>query len=528
MATSRADLAGKLYNTWNMLIFLLFSVFTIFLSIMGLKYVAEPDWGIFNEKPTIVERSPFVTLCYILFVAIIFCVIAMASKRSKISFARKYLFPLVTIMAHLIMGIAWIRSNTYPTVSDQKIVCDAAMALENGIAIGSADYFIRYPFNEGIVYAIRFAMKVTGIVDPIAWRYVNLFALIAIDIVFMLLLRDFFEDDHDREVVTNVISVMLLLFVPIVLYTSFVYGTLVSMALVFWAFWGVVRLLKTEKWFYGLLPVLFLPIANRIYSGTMIATIAVIITLLVELLKAGREKRIKLVTIFAAIVIFYFLSELLIQHFFFIETGIRNGEGGYDYSTAGHIYMGIAAEDCVAGPGSYSDIVDYIYETHREDSESYFREQNRAIVKDYLSGERDISFFSQKTKYQWLDPWFGGITMTCYPGGKFEVDKDFYSFLFGPIPKLAYKYWLRNFMPFVYVMALIGVISWFKRTSFNVNILLALYFVGGFTFQLFWESKSRYCMPYFVSLLPLATLGIISMIQLLCRRFATIRKMFGE
>ena len=500
---------NTVYKIWSRFVWSLFIVCVTFLAAISLFFIAEPEWGRFNEKATIVERSPFVTLGYVLIVSIVFGGIYIASMHIGNSFIRKYFFPVTTLLAHLAMGIGWICSNDYPTVADQKFVCDAAMALENGLALDNPGYFIRYPFNEGMLYAIRLSMKVTGMVDPFAWKCFNIVAVIAIDIVLMLFVRELAGEDYEAAI--NVVSVMLLPFVPIVLYSSFVYGTLVSMALAFWALWGTIRLIRTGKWFYGILPVLFLPIANRVYSGTLIATIAVVITLLVELFKADRAKRIKFLVVVIATLFLYFVSDAMIQHVFFLETGIKAEEGGNDYSTAGHIYMGIAAEDCVAGPGSYSDIVEYIYETKGDESGSYFKQQNIAVIKEYLRGERDLSFFLKKTEYQWLDPWFGGITMTCYAGGNFEVGEAFYNFIFGPVPKILYEYWLRNFLPFVYVMALIGIILKFKKTEFDARILLSLYFVGGFIFQLFWESKSRYCLPYFLALLPLAALGIASL-----------------
>ena len=43
--------------------------------------------------------------------------------------------------------------------------------------------------------------------------------------------------------------------------------------------------------------------------------------------------------------------------------------------------------------------------------------------------------------------------------------------------------------------------------------LLGIAFFGGFLFQLVWETKSRYCFPFFVFLLPLAAVGFITALR---------------
>ena len=50
--------------------------------------------------------------------------------------------------------------------------------------------------------------------------------------------------------------------------------------------------------------------------------------------------------------------------------------------------------------------------------------------------------------------------------------------------------------------------------------LLGIAFFGGFLFQLVWETKSRYCFPFFVFLLPLAALGFTAALRRAGERLA--------
>lgn len=38
----------------------------------------------------------------------------------------------------------------------------------------------------------------------------------------------------------------------------------------------------------------------------------------------------------------------------------------------------------------------------------------------------------------------------------------------------------------------------------SIRLLPFVYFIGGFLFQFIWEAKSRYCLPYFVFLIPVS------------------------
>ena len=507
---------NSLYNIWNKIILLLFAVSVLFLIILGLFSVADLEWVYLPEATKIIERSPIVTLFYIFLVTLFFTIIGFITSLPTSAVIKKYCLPLLTIIVHSVIALIWITNNTYPPDADQKTVCDAAMAMEANLPLANPEYFIKYPFNEGILYAIRLSMKITGIIGPLAWRYINVLAVIAIDIAIILLTKEIAENNTD--VATNIVSAMLIPFVPLVFYSTFVYGTLVSMALTLWAFWGTIRMLKTRKMAYCIVPVLCLPLANRIYSGTVIATIAVSITLFFEfLIRKGKEKVI-LIASLVSIIFLFFVSGSIMQFLFYQETGISKDSAGYVDSPACYIYVGIAEEKGVAGPGSYSTVCDDIYEQYGEETGKYVLDLDIQVIKEYLQGKRSLNFFTSKTQHQWLDPWFGGLTMTCYPWSNYEVSESFYNFLHSPTLKLIYKYWLRNFVPFVYAISIVASVFLFKKDKANYNMLLLLYFVGGFTFQMFWESKSRYCFPYFMVLFPLVAWVISHMAQSLNRK----------
>lgn len=81
--------------------------------------------------------------------------------------------------------------------------------------------------------------------------------------------------------------------------------------------------------------------------------------------------------------------------------------------------------------------------------------------------------------------------------------------LFAPVQAM-----LRALLTFVYLFAGCGTLALRRKTGGAVWAqLLGIAFFGGFLFQLVWETKSRYCFPFFVFLLPLAAVGFITALR---------------
>ena len=132
----------------------------------------------------------------------------------------------------------------------------------------------------------------------------------------------------------------------------------------------------------------------------------------------------------------------------------------------------------------------------------------------YLHNPKEVKFFLQKTAWQWLDPWFEALTMngpsiTVAGGVGWLATALGGGVLFAPVQAV-----LRALLTFVYLFAGCGTLALRRKTGGAVWAqLLGIAFFGGFLFQLVWETKSRYCFPFFVFLLPLAAVGFITALR---------------
>ena len=65
-------------------------------------------------------------------------------------------------------------------------------------------------------------------------------------------------------------------------------------------------------------------------------------------------------------------------------------------------------------------------------------------------------------------------------------------------------------MMMIYLLSLItGINTLIHKEGSDIHFLIQLFFIGGFVFQLFWESLSRYCLSYYVLLFFEAGYGLM-------------------
>lgn len=202
-----------------------------------------------------------------------------------------------------------------------------------------------------------------------------------------------------------------------------------------------------------------------------------------------------------------------LQSWFFTRVPIPYSTG--TPSTA-HILMGIHS-GTYYGPGGFDGSNWDLFWDNNADTAAANAAAAKGIreyIATYLHNPKEVKFFLQKTAWQWLDPWFEALTMngpaiTVAGGAGWLATALGGGVLFAPVQAV-----LRALLTFVYLFAGVGTLALRRRNSGTVWVqLLGIAFFGGFLFQLVWETKSRYCFPFFVFLLPVAAVGFTAVLQ---------------
>lgn len=211
--------------------------------------------------------------------------------------------------------------------------------------------------------------------------------------------------------------------------------------------------------------------------------------------------------------------------FFSYKTGVSKNEASPASSI---VLMGITSDGdkAVCGPGSYDASTVQLYEDSGESRVEANKEalkQLQTVAREYIEGKRSFAFFLKKIRNEWTDPWFSAGVMTVYPWLENQVSPEFHNFCAGSFMRHAQNI-LSSYIIVVYLLSLVNVGAFFHdricgKEKYQSQLLIPIYFIGGFAFYLFWESKPRYCFSFFIFLIPLAIMGAYRLEYLLERIF---------
>ncbi len=596
MVVSCSDACGRRHQTDMKAVrgfaTLLTLVILLALAVLNLTCVGSVDKTQYLQHISFEPGNPFlripgaVMLGFVLTMLTSICMVIRFSRNGKTK-----LPPAVYVCAAFsaVLGLLWIRTNTYPPTADQRSVWQIACLIAEGKPLPDelVTYLIYYPHQKQIILFMSLLAAAFG-PDPL-----SSYAVFNVICLFLLVIgmAQLADRIYHRNPVTVLTAWMSALFVPLIFYTTYVYGTIPSFALAVWGFAGTLDLTsqgqvsQVRNVLTAVGTGLVFVMAADFYRGTMIAVIAAALVIVSrtpgrillclkqrkgrhlqkqESREAGKSSGkgelsacIGPLIVLAVIAVCLPLSSRVSDRIFGGETGVAHSDG---IPAPVWLDMGITARDGVNGPGSHDESDGRVYEEYGRDYgriDADYRHKVLHDLRDYVDGDRDPSFFLEKTKVQWCDPWFSSAQLTIVPseydGAMPDTLEHFLNREIFGIPVVT---WLEKilgcFLLLIYWCAsgeMLTQLTSYRRerrhrkdpcadvefpaaadmrdqaemTGADQAILPALYFLGGFVFQFFWESKARYCMPYFVILFPAAADFMIR-----CRAVFALRRHRGK
>lgn len=413
------------------------------------------------------------------------------------------------------LALWWVFSQQIYPANDQETVWKMAEALASGdfsrYTVDSYDwmYYQTYPFQGPTALFMELFIRLFGNGALRAWSLFGSLSAGACLAALCCIAKELGAKPRTQVLC----AVLCLLFVPIPMYAPFVYGTLPAPAMVLWGGYGVLRFVKGSKPSWLVLPLVLFPMAAVVYQSSLIFVIAACIAVLFNGYKGGWRGMVRAVVAAVLLLAVPLGVRSGLQSWFFARVPIPYSTG--TPSTA-HILMGIHS-GTYYGPGGFDGSNwDLFWDSNADTAAA-----NAAAVKGigeywntYLHNPKEVKFFLQKSAWQWLDPWFEALTMngpsiTVAGGVGWLATALGGGVLFAPVQAV-----LRALLTFVYLFAGCGTLALRRKTGGAVWAqLLGIAFFGGFLFQLVWETKSRYCFPFFVFLLPLAAVGFITALR---------------
>lgn len=294
---------------------------------------------------------------------------------------------------------------------------------------------------------------------------------------------------------------------PLIMYSSFVYGETPSFAAMSVGIYYLLRLLKgspeNKKIPYALCSLITLTLAVMLRKNTLIIIIAVVLVTLLEALK--RKSRSLL--LFAALCLICSLSILpVIQKAYELRSGstLRSGVPAMSYFAMG-------MQEASRGNGWYNG---YNFDTYQESGmdSAAASETSRQFMKERMEYFRShpgdaIDFYWNKYLSQWADGTYASRQATLATfGGRNALAESFYT---GKNSRLYIEY-CNIYQNILYLGCFAGFMAaLLKRKKSPIYLWLGMIGAfGGFLFHMIWEANSRYIFLYGLLLLPYAANGI--------------------
>lgn len=296
-----------------------------------------------------------------------------------------------------------------------------------------------------------------------------------------------------------------LLCLPLLFYTSFLYGNLIGLCLGLWAMYFELRYIDEHRLRDLVLAVLLIVIASAVKNNYLIFLVAIVLHALAEAL---RKKQVRNALLALLVVAVYALQSwgttAALEH----KTG---GDLSNGVSTMAFVAMGLQVNP-VKCDGWYNEFnkESYIESGYDADKQG---ELAKASISDsiaYLkSPSNAVRFFLRKNASQWADPLFQSLWTSQVRQTRNERP-GWINRALSPNGSTAIGQFLDVLQFWAYAGVLLYLIFGRKDKRFFESLLLQITVLGGFVFHCVWEAKGQYTISYFVLLLPLAVLGFRS------------------
>lgn len=461
------------------------------------------------------------------------------------------------------LGVLLILFGRTVPAADAMSVYNAALEWIQGnldVIHPTVSYLSYYPQQIGLMAFLELFLRIwnlTGISAP-AWHFIKLIyvCLLCAAVLFQYLSLKYLWREHWEE-----ISCCYLLLVccnlPMIMYSSFVYGEIPSFAALSVGLYLLLRLLSgitfpgrasdisckgmsvkpfaseassetilspklhctRSAFFTGTGSILFLALSVMLRKNSLIPIIAVLLVLLFESLRFGRSVRARLCLLGMAVCLAVTSVGILplVQKCYEKKAGNTLSSGVTAMS-----YFAMGMQEAPRGCGWYNGFNIDTYDAAGMDS-ALANEISRQAVLERLAYFREhpgyaVDFYARKHLSQWADGTYASrqATLASY-GGRSGFFQEIYD---GSLSS-AYIECGNAWQDVLYLGTLVFCISTVHRkrkytaTAPQGSDTDSLYLyagliavLGGFLFHILWEANSRYIFLYSLLLMPYCAAGV--------------------
>lgn len=455
-----------------------------------------------NDEMVYFTKDSVITNIIGLLIVLSFCYLfCKFAKRIDVD---KLVICISILMA--LLSIVWVATSKIQPKADQYYICEAASLINNGDyrLFEKGEYLAVYPQQLGLVTILRIIFYIFGDYNCLPFQVLSAVS-VGVIVYFGNKIVKTISGGNNTSSIIYIIAVSTC--IPLYLYTSFVYGEVLSIAFMTIAISVLLEIF--DAFSYQKVVALSLSMAAAIFcrKNSEILLIAIVLVLLFKLIFNDNKRRT--IIVIAAVLIGFVLQSAFIKTLY----SSHQSDDAKAMPAMLWIAMGTNDDSDWGGSGWFDGTNNAVF--HECDFDPQLaskagRERVTAFFTDSTKQPIDyVKFYFRKITSQWSAPMYQGIVMNTnsdnrYTGIASGILKDSISRLF------------ERYMNISQILTYLGVLLFLTRKCKEIKIEkytgLLLCF-GGFLFSIMWEAKARYIFPYFVLLLPYAAIGIAKLIK---------------
>lgn len=485
--------------------------FLIIITILNIIFTAYLDS---KEHITINFNTFIYVICLIILGVFLYFVTKLINnylykdENSKLKQNNRKFFFSFSIVLYVIFNIVWIIFVRPPIVGDQIHACNLAQTFYRGnlteflldmtyANIPLSEYMQAYHQQISLSFAFSILFRIIHFDSYGILRVLNIISNLFIVIGLYKISNHLSKKYTSNKVL---LLTLILTFITIPMLANFIYGDFPSLSLCLFSVYFMMRYVESKKIAYPIMASIFTSIAYMMRMNSLIFIIATVIYLLLNLFNKGFLKKTFKENLFKTFIIVIYICisifpASLVKNYYLNKYNLDSSK---EYPNISYFLM--AMEEGPRGNGWYN-------ETRGE----YALKNPENAKKEYLELIKErISYFSKNLGYT-FDFYTKKIasmwTENTYSAIRNNTTMENSSIIENMIEPLTF--YQKALLILICICSLIALFQNRKSLSLDILFLITI-FIGGFSFHILWEAKSRYIIPYIVVLIPIASIKLNS------------------
>ena len=511
------QLPSKLYRLSCNFILILSLVFTGLLFIAGFLFTCYADNMTTQQVLTGIDHPVFQIIGTTVFIGAVFLFCKIACKHPVRS--KKILLYFTFGWILLLGGLLILFGRTAPA-ADAMSVYSAAQSLATGdtsVIHPTESYLSYYPQQVGLLAFFELIIRLWNLL-PIGLEPYHFIKCLYVVLTCVIVLYQYktvhaLWDDDRADCIYLILAATNL---PMIMYSSFVYGETPSFAAISIGLYYLVVLLKTNstdqeqspipgrqiatQWVLSLTGLI---LAVMLRKNSLIIIIAVALVVLLEWCRSRRH----LLLLYCCLCVTLSLTILPVTQKIYELRADNTLQTGVPAMS----YFAMGMQESSRGNGWYNGFNFNTYLESGMDTDRTVAISKEAIAERqaYFRANPDYacSFYFNKFLSQWTDGTYASRQATLATlGPRHPIAEEFYTGKFTG----AYIGFCNLYQSVIYLGCFAGffMILFKRRTNKLYSWIGMIGVFGGFLFHMIWEANARYIFLYGLLLLPYAARGL--------------------